>query len=109
MYEMAGYKTYEEQQNNSFMATGCMQKAGFVSKSGGVSKSCQIHSRFKSLPACQPDAIFPERSVERRLNSWYCRNLPKIDREYCRKLNFRPAACDRPEEDYNKPPPECLP
>jgi hypothetical protein len=107
MYEWAGYNTEEEQLNNRYMVVGCMEKAGFVSRRGGLSKHCRIRQRLAALPACQPNAVFPERSVERRLNSWHCKL--KTDHEYCRKYGH-PPACDDPKiSDYNNPPPECLP
>lgn len=62
--------------------------------------------RDKQLPACQPGALIPERSVERRLNSWHCKL--ETDHDYCRKHAFIPAACDDPKySNYDNPPPEC--
>jgi hypothetical protein len=84
-----------------------MERAGFAIRWGDtVAKYCSW-DRHKHLPACQLNAAIPDRSVERRLNSWYCRL--KTDREYCRKHAFTPSACDDPKKDYENPPSVCRP
>lgn len=107
IYEAAGFKTLNEQLSHSFMVSACMEKSGFVARWDSVEQSCRKFAEYKTYPACQSGAAIPERSVERRLNSWHCRI--KADREYCRKHAFVPAGCDDPKKDYNTPPPECRP
>lgn len=93
--------------NHYFMVEGCMERAGYTLRWGdSIAKFCSW-DRHKNLPACQPGAAFPEPSVERRLNSWYCK--VKTDREYCRKHSFTPPHCDDPKKDYNNPPDICRP
>ncbi|EJF74406.1 hypothetical protein ME7_01438 [Bartonella birtlesii LL-WM9] len=50
----------------------CMVQAGFRKKSGGP-YWCY---NYKDLPICQPGAIIPQRSVEKRLNSPFCKRSP---------------------------------
>lgn len=90
-----------------FQVALCMERSGFTVPGSKTTKEYCSWDRHRHLLACQPDTVFPERSVERRLNSWYCKI--KTDREYCRKHAFTPSACDDPKKDYNDPPPECLP
>lgn len=93
--------------SHSLLTHACMENSGFVYwRKGKFTDYCTVY-REKHLPACQPGAVIPERSVERRLNSWYCKL--KTDREYCRKHAFTPSACDDPKKDYSNPPPECRP
>lgn len=108
IYEKAlGIKDSDGQLNQQFLTDSCMERAGFAIRWGDtVARYCSWE-RHKHLPACQPGAAIPERSVERRLNSWHCKL--KTDRDYCRKHAFVPAACDDPKKDYNNPPPECRP
>ncbi|GAA4666011.1 hypothetical protein [Bartonella pachyuromydis] len=47
----------------------CMIEAGFHEKFGMV-KLCE---KYKNLPICQPDAVIPQRNVDRRLNSPHCK------------------------------------
>jgi hypothetical protein len=109
-YELAlGIKDSDDTIKHMLMVRGCMEQAGLRRQPGwdSLRSSCKVQAHFSAFPACQPGAVFPERSVERRLNSWYCK--VKTDREYCRKHAFNPAACDDPKKDYNNPPPECRP
>lgn len=96
-------------------------------------------SNRPDLPACQPDAIIPTPSVERRLNSPYCQrrtsyqacydDFLKRRENYCQALKYphwngpvdwlgeqdceaaqvRRAADHCGRGDYSKLPPECLP
>ncbi len=50
----------------------CMQNSGFKIEGGGVCKTWA-----KNDPECQPDAVIPTRSVERRLNNPFCKKYPK--------------------------------
>ena len=81
-----------------------MEAAGFAHKDRSVGERCAWTDR-SSLPACQPNADIPKPSVERRLNSWWCRI--KTDYKYCRRHAVNPAACK--PEGHKHPPPECLP
>ena len=60
--------------------------------------------RYRGYPACQPDAVIPTPSAERRLNSWYCK--VETDYNYCLKYALAPQFCT-PEKTTNLPP-ECL-
>lgn len=108
MYEKAlGLRTLDEQLSYAFMVSACMEKAGFRARWDSVAESCRKLSQYNTYPVCQPGAVIPERSVERRLNGWYCKL--KTDRDYCRQHAFTPSACDDPKKDYTNPPPECRP
>lgn len=102
-------KDFDERINHHFSILGCMEHNGFYKNGdrGSLKTSCKLYPRYAIFSACQPNAKFPERSVERRLNSWWCRT--KTDREYCRKNALIPSGCDSPKKDYNNPPPECRP
>ena len=112
VYEKAlGMRDREEQVNYRLLTGHCMENSGFLvlSVTGRWHTSVEVCSRdiHKRRPACQPGAIIPQRSVERRLNSWWCKL--ETDRDYCRLHAFTPSACDDPAKDYNNPPPECRP
>lgn len=108
VYEKAlGLKNNDDVLNFILLTHACMENSDYVYwRKGTFSDYCSVY-RDKQLPACQPGAAIPQRSVERRLNSWLCKL--KTDREYCRKYAFTPSACDDPKKDYDKPPPECRP
>ena len=83
----------------------CLERAGY--KYNGIydtKKICSLE-KYKNLSACQPNTIIPTPSVERRLNSWYCK--VKSDYDYCLKYSLNPTACS--PEDARHLPPECLP
>ncbi|AGF76048.1 hypothetical protein [Bartonella vinsonii] len=63
--------------SNNAIATiyACMVQAGFRKKSGGP-YWCY---NYKDLPICQPGAVIPQRSVERRLNSPFCKRYKNAD------------------------------
>lgn len=108
IYEKAlGIKDSDGRLNHSFLTHACMERTGFVYRWKHSFTDYCSWDRHKHLPACQPGAVIPKRSVELRLNSWYCRL--KTDRDYCRQHAFTPSACDNPKKDYNNPPPECRP
>ena len=90
--------------NAGFMNDACMENAGYTPREYTVSEYCgwdwHIH-----LPVCQPGAVIPRPSMERRLNSRYC-NL-KTDYEYCLEHGKYPPACKN--NNYDNPPLECLP
>ncbi|EJF76902.1 hypothetical protein [Bartonella birtlesii] len=48
----------------------CMIQAGFHYE--GRSGWCE-NFKEKNLPICQPDAVIPQRSVEKRLNNLFCK------------------------------------
>ncbi|WP_375675235.1 hypothetical protein [Bartonella sp. CL100XZDX] len=50
----------------------CMVQAGFRDRYGGP-YWCY---NYKDLPICQPGAVIPKRSVEKRLNSPFCKRSP---------------------------------
>ncbi len=108
IYEKSlGIKNSDDMLNHGLLTHACMENSGYMYwRKGTFSDYCTVYN-YKHLPACQPGAVIPDRSVERRLNSWSCKL--KTDREYCRKHAFVPAACDDTKKDYNNPPPECRP
>ncbi|WP_139413370.1 hypothetical protein [Bartonella mastomydis] len=61
-------KSTDEKFNAEESVNACMIQAGFQDKLGRV-KWCE---KYENLPICQPDAVIPQRSVERRLNSPHC-------------------------------------
>jgi len=106
VYEFAfDLKKDEEQLNKFFLENACMEKSGYIDRWGSVKESCQMYPERKYYPACQPNAKIPTPSVERRLNSWYCKI--KTDYQYCLEHAVNPSACN--PEGYKNPPPECLP
>lgn len=104
-YRAIGITNLDEQLRRSFMVTACMESSGHRARWGGLSESCGLQSRYKNFPACQPNADIPKPSIERRLNSWWCRI--QTDYEFCRNHAVNPSACD--SDDHKHPPPECLP
>ncbi|MDZ4098314.1 MAG: hypothetical protein U1E13_06380, partial [Methylophilaceae bacterium] len=82
----------------------CMEQAGYTyNGTYNTSKICSLE-KYKLIPACHPDAIISTPSVERRLNSWYCK--VKSDYNYCLEHALAPQLCT--PEKANNPPPECL-
>ncbi|WP_035002852.1 hypothetical protein [Bartonella vinsonii] len=61
--------------SNNEIATidACMIQAGFRDK--GRANWCSPFNG-RDLPICQPGAVIPQRSVERRLNSPFCKRSP---------------------------------
>lgn len=59
----------DEKFNAEESVNTCMIQAGFQDKLGRV-KWCE---KYENLPICQPGAVIPQRSVERRLNSPHCK------------------------------------
>lgn len=66
----------------------CLERAGYTYKGINNTKKICALEKYRNLSACQPSAIIPTPSVERRLNSWYC----KIDSDfdYCLKTLLIP-------------------
>jgi hypothetical protein len=98
--------------NLYFFVEGCMERSGFKKGHAPIKETCAVFSkRYAAFSACQPDAVFPERSVERRLNSWHCKL--KTDVEHCRKYSRDPEACGltKREECFRRAikPWECSP
>ena len=90
--------------NDAELARLCMKRSGFrrLNPRDMAISSC---GHYPDLPACQPDAQIPIPSVDRRLNSRYC----KIERSYegCVKYARYPEKCK--EQDFRVIVPECLP
>jgi len=66
--------------NDKTLADRCMEISGFRYNdpfSGYRQKLVCSDTWVAKYPACQPDAAIPTRSVERRLNSYYCTNYGK--------------------------------
>lgn len=104
-YENSGIIEKKEQVNHSFLVAKCMLNSGYIEQntSWTLNNACSDR-RYHDYPACQPNAIIPTPSVERRLNSWHCKI--ETDYEYCLKHAVNPSACK--PDDYKHPPPECL-
>ena len=82
----------DAQVNFYSLVIGCMEREGFRRSWGSLKQGCAArHHYATTLPACQPGAVFLERSVERRLNSRHCKL--KTDVEYCRKHSSLPFLC----------------
>ncbi|MCZ2159275.1 hypothetical protein NPX99_08510 [Bartonella sp. 220] len=54
----------------------CMIQAGFRYKGGG--RPCYTF-RAENLPICRPGAVIPQRSVQKRLNSPFCKRYKNAD------------------------------
>jgi len=67
-------KAIRQDQNSYLLGHRCMLSNGF--EYIGEFGACK-YKLDQSLSACQPDAIVPARSVERRLNSYYCKGNGK--------------------------------
>ena len=70
--DINGAGNFKQDMNSYFLAKSCLEKAGYKSTVLSMEESCQLEHN-KQYPACQPDAVIPKPSVERRLNSQYCR------------------------------------
>jgi hypothetical protein len=68
-----GFLVPQQRLNETIMVEKCMQNEGFAYS--GDKDTCK---RWKDLPACNPDAVIPKRSIENRINSPYCKIYPKI-------------------------------
>ncbi|USP02894.1 hypothetical protein [Bartonella taylorii] len=65
-----------ERSNNARATTyACMIQAGFHYKDKWGGTWCQNY-KAENLPICQPGAVIPKRSVEKRLNSPFCKRSP---------------------------------
>tara|TARA_R110000787_G_scaffold177485_1_gene289496 strand:- start:2343 stop:2867 length:525 start_codon:yes stop_codon:yes gene_type:complete len=104
-YEKTGVIEEDEQFNHGFLVDKCMIKAGFIQQNTNwtLNEAC-TDTRYRNYPACQPNAVIPSPSVERRINSWYCK--VKSDYNYCLTHALAPQLCSR--EKTKNPPPECL-
>ncbi|WP_375657266.1 hypothetical protein [Bartonella sp. CM120XJJH] len=65
------------ERSNNAKATidACMVQAGFHYKDKWGGTWCQNY-KAENLPICQPGAVIPQRSVEKRLNSPFCKRSP---------------------------------
>lgn len=75
-----GQDTADMSPNDRALTNLCMEKSGFATKDPfngyKLIPTCEQPYQVK-YPACQPNAIIPTRSVERRLNSAYCKGYGK--------------------------------
>jgi len=58
--------------NTVLLADWCMESLGYKSDVITMKEICELED-YKQYPACQTGAVIPKPSVERRLNSEYCR------------------------------------
>ena len=64
--------------NDMILSDLCLQTNGFVFNSDRNWRSYMCPKNSKTNPpACQPNAVIPTPSIERRLNSPYCKKYPK--------------------------------
>lgn len=104
-YEKIGIVERNDQINHGFLVDRCMINAGFVEQNTSWTlKDTCADMRYRDYPACQPNATIPTPSIERRLNSWYCKT--RTDYDYCLMHALAPQLCS-PEKTQN-PPNECL-
>jgi hypothetical protein len=61
--------------NEYFLSELCMESQGYSDSFWTVAEGCRQHP---GLPACQPGAVIPKPSVERRLNSEYCKSAREM-------------------------------
>ncbi|WP_375696187.1 hypothetical protein [Bartonella sp. AC67GZZY] len=65
--------------NDSATIYACMIQAGFRDKlEREVGTWCE-NFKAENLPICQPGAVIPKRSVEKRLNSPFCKRYKNAD------------------------------
>ncbi|QEE08875.1 phage protein [Bartonella kosoyi] len=63
--------------NDSATIYACMIQAGFHDKlEREIGTWCE-NFKEENLPICQPGAVIPKRSVEKRLNSPFCKRSPE--------------------------------
>ena len=63
--------------NTALLASACMERLGFRDIEGWNFERLCNREHNAQYPACQPDAVIPKPSVERRLNSEYCQRMRK--------------------------------
>lgn len=88
--------------NESAMITMCVESAGFdrVDYYTGRPNPLGWCRNWPDLPACQPGAEIPAPSVERRLNSHYCKMRTSFDFCYNRYMSGYSDACKSKEYPY---------
>jgi len=106
--DLWGAQRIDMMMNDRVLARLCVIQSGFATRDLADMKNSHCY-RNPSLPACQPGAVIPTPSVERRLKSWWC--TQKIERhnggyEGCLKTALYPEKCST--DDFSIPP-ECLP
>lgn len=81
-FVMPGGNRFPDTDSNKLVSVAkCMEISGFPNKypyelcTGWTKNGKHVPN---NLPACQPDAVIPKRSVENRLNSLYCQYYPKV-------------------------------
>jgi hypothetical protein len=81
-YVMPGGNRFPDSDSNKLVSVAkCMEISGFPNKhpydlcTGWTENGKHVPN---NLPACQPDAVIPKRSVENRLNSLYCQYYSKV-------------------------------
>jgi hypothetical protein len=88
----------------------CIINAGYTYLNpfkGGKSDNNSWCRNKPGLPACQPGAVIPEPSIERRLRSNYCRS--RLSYEECMVIVNDIDGIICPRRNYEKPLFECLP
>ncbi|PCI41847.1 MAG: hypothetical protein COB41_10230 [Proteobacteria bacterium] len=68
-------KLYPYNRNRYYLARFCMESEGYIERGMNVREACRL---YPETPACQPDAVIPKPSVERRLNSKYCQHAKSM-------------------------------
>lgn|GEM_PF-1635139 len=76
----------------------CMKDAGFPT--GELKDPCVVGYGRDHWPACKPDSVIPKRSVANRLNSPYCKLIPKA--KIC-QLDYDPSKVETSTHENPKP------
>lgn len=88
-------------QNETAIIQMCTERAGFERIDfKGRPKPLAWCRNWPDLPACQPGAEIPAPSVERRLNSHYCKMRTSFDFCYNRYMSGYSDACKSKEYPY---------
>lgn len=133
----------QQESNEIVLVHMCVENAGFqrVDFKGRITKASSQSwcKNWPNLPACQPGAVIPVPSVERRLNSNYCQVRTSYQACLNGYMQRRTQECEALEypylvrnadwanqgacldywsvkgaercgsNNYDRPPPECLP
>jgi len=88
-----------EDMNTFILADWCMERMGYRSTLSR-SEGCKLEHN-KQYPACQPGAVIPKPSVERRLNSEYCKSAREMisENNYQSCLKNEAATYERVTEE----------
>jgi len=101
---------YWKSENEMALSHYCIINSGYTYMNpfrGGRADNNSWCRNRPELPVCKSGAVIPKPSVERRLNSQYCKL--RMDREYCMAFNKEREGRICGYRNFDNPPPECLP